>query len=316
MGVKTRIEWADATVNPITGCSPVSEGCEHCYAKRRAETQLKGKFGYPADDPFRVTWHPEKLDRLRTWVKPRRIFMVSMGDIFHPDVDPEWVSRIWLEMNYARHHFFLILTKRAHRMREVLSSIPAPWILPDVGSWAPRPSLLDVPLPNVGLGVSVENQARADERIPLLLKIPAAMRFISVEPMLGPVDIHPADDFSDRGHGPSFLSPSCNAAQWPGLDWVICGGETGPEARPLHPVWVRSLRDQCRRAEVPFFFKSWGAWGKEALNPTRHVAVDGTTVPPGEGGWACRKMGPRKAGRILDTETWSQVPEIAKMPDE
>jgi len=226
----TKIEWADVVWNPVTGCSPVSEGCEHCYAQRMAK-RLAGRFGYPKDEPFRVTFHEDRIEEPLYWKKPRRIFVCSMGDLFHRAVRVNEQCEVFDIMRTEQRHEFLVLTKRARNMAsfiEYYKSIGNFW-----------------PYPNVWLGVSVENQKRADERIPELLKIPGAQRFVSIEPMLGPVsisgcleEINDADGFSQRG-----------------LDWVIVGGETGPNARPMHPDWARSIRDQCRVAGVPFFFK-------------------------------------------------------------
>ena len=256
----TKIEWATESWNPITGCTPVSEGCEHCYARRMAQ-RLKGRFGYPEDDPFRVTFHPDKLDQPLHWKKPRMIFVCSMGDLFHKDVPHHTyienevpVNHIYITAKRCPQHIFLILTKRPKVMKSFFSWITA------FGGKIPD---------NLWLGVSVENQQRADERIPILLQIPAAKRFVSIEPMLGPINI--------RKIGP--VPPSFN---WEiarnGLDWVIIGGESGPGARPMHPNWPRSVRDQCQAAQVPFFFKQWGGVNKKS------------------------------AGRLLDGREWNEKP--------
>ncbi len=216
MGI-SKIEWCDKSWNIITGCSPISEGCQNCYAKRMAY-RLKGRYGYPKDDPFRVTFHPDRLDEPLHWKKPSRIFVVSMGDIFHDDVDGFCLSAIWSIIERAYWHTFLILTKRPERWKRLTPPLP--------------------PYKNIFFGVSIENQQTADERIPILLQIPAAKRFVSVEPILGSVNLGKLSD--------------------PNIGWVICGGETGPKARPMHPDWARSLRDQSKVAGVPFFFKSMG----------------------------------------------------------
>ncbi|GAG05438.1 unnamed protein product, partial [marine sediment metagenome] len=170
----TKIEWASESWNPITGCTPISEGCANCYAKKMAQ-RLKGRFGYPEDEPFRVTFHPDKLDQPLKWRKPRHIFVVSMGDLFHPGILWSDNQEIWEIMAKCPQHTFMILTKRVERMRIFLTE--------DLNYKLP------LPLPNVYLGVTAENQQRADERIPILLQIPAAKRFVSIEPMLGPVDL-------------------------------------------------------------------------------------------------------------------------------
>ena len=209
----TKIPWADEVWSPVTGCSPVSDGCKNCYARRMAQ-RLKGRFGYPEDNPFRVTFHPDRLDRPARWTRPRRIFVCSMGDLFHKDVRPEHIDRVFEVMTRdAPHHTYMLLTKRPQRIT--------------AGRWDPN-------WKNIWLGFSVENQPTADERIPVLLRIPAAVRFVSYEPALGPLE--PKFGF--------WLSH---------LDWFIAGCESGPGRREANIDWFRSVRDQCLASEVPFF---------------------------------------------------------------
>jgi len=249
----TKIEWADEVWNPVTGCTPVSEGCENCYAKRMAN-RLRGRFGYPVDDPFRIAFHPDRLDQPLRRRKHRRIFVCSMSDLFHENVPLDYQMRIFERMSRAKQHIFIVLTKRPQNMLQFARDCGLiPW------PFTPPPPMMATPSgviwpENVWPGASVENQKRADERIPILLQIPAAVRFVSIEPMLGPLEI----------------------SAFPGLDWVIVGGETGPGARPMHPDWVRSVRDQCQEAEVPFFFKQWGGW---LLNYWREISG---TPPKGQ----------------------------------
>ncbi len=174
----TKIPWATETWSPITGCTPVSPGCANCYAAKMAK-RLRGRFGYPQDEPFRVTFHPDRLDQPLRWQKPRRIFVVSMGDLFHEDVSRDWLTKVFQTICYAEQHTFLALTKRPLWMIDFLHYAQGglPFQAP---VW---------PLPNLWLGTSVENQATADERIPYLLRCPAAVRYVSYEPALGPVDI-------------------------------------------------------------------------------------------------------------------------------
>ena len=222
MADNSKIEWTDATWNPITGCTPVSEGCEHCYAARMAK-RLAGRCGYQKVKPFGVTVHQDRFDEPKHWRKPRRVFVCSMGDLFHEDV-PKWtIVDLLRVMRVCECHTFMLLTKQPKRAQEVLS-------------WAMEHDLYCWPLPNVWLGVTAENQRRAEERIPILLQIPAPVRFVSVEPMLGPVNLY----------------------GW-SVDWVICGGETGPGARGVSYQWVSVLKYQCADRGIPFFFKSWGA---------------------------------------------------------
>lgn len=260
MGANSKIEWTDATWSPVTGCTPISAGCQNCYAARMAK-RLAGRCGYPADEPFRVTFHPERLDEPLHWRKPRRVFVVSMGDLFHKDVPFGWTTHVFDAIRDCQKHTFQILTKRPERMEEFFNGR---------GGWRYGP-----PPYNVWLGVTVENQDTADERIPLLLRCPAKVRFLSCEPLLGPVAIrvtrhhdHPSGDPTLWWETYDYpLSGFCSTKQggwtdpnYPRIHWVIAGGESGPNARPSHPDWFRSLRDQCAAAGVPYFFKQWGAW--------------------------------------------------------
>jgi protein gp37 len=237
MSYRSRIEWCDATWNPVTGCTPVSAGCQNCYAKRMAGRFPKlhhyGPMAGTCAAFHHIVFHPERLDQPLHWRKPRRIFVCSMGDLFHEDAIETYHPRIWEAMGAAYWHTFMILTKRPKRMRAALS---------DTG-WL-RPTLMNMGTSDpatwkhVWLGVSVEDQATAEERIPILLRIPAAKRFVSVEPMLGPVGLN------------MIWGP------WKSeLDWVICGAETGPHKRRMELAWARDLRWQCAAAGVPFFFK-------------------------------------------------------------
>lgn len=232
----TKIPWADEVWNPVTGCTPISEGCQNCYAKRMSN-RLRGRFGYPEDEPFRVTLHPDRLDQPLRWRKPRRVFVCSMGDLFHDAVPETFQGVIWSIMQMCPQHTFLILTKRAQLMLFRLER----YVLPLTGE-----------LDNVWLGVTAENQQRADERIPVLLQIPAAVRFVSLEPLLAGVDV--------RGLLCTLNAYSIYEAR-AGIDWVIVGAETGPGARPMDNDWARSIRDQCRSAGVPFFMKAISGGG-------------------------------------------------------
>jgi protein gp37 len=235
---KTKIEWTDQTWNPVTGCTKISEGCAHCYAERMSK-RLAGRCGYPeASHNFDVTLHPDRLDEPLHWRKPRRVFVVSMGDLFHEDIPDSFILEVFRVMGRqnTRQHTFQVLTKRPGRMKE--------WISEYIVDRDGKPD----PFPNIWLGVTAENQERANERIPTLLQIPAAVRFVSVEPMLGPVDL-------SEWINPQGATARDDPARYSLLDWVICGGESGPDARPMHPDWARSLRDQCQMAGVPFFMK-------------------------------------------------------------
>ncbi|MEN6507141.1 MAG: phage Gp37/Gp68 family protein [Planctomycetaceae bacterium] len=267
MGANSKIEWTDATWNPVTGCTPISAACDNCYAARMAK-RLAGCCGYPADDPFRVTLHPELLDEPRRWRRPRRVFVVSMGDLFHKDVPFGWATHVFDVIRDCPKHTFQILTKRPGRMEEFFNGR---------GGWRYGP-----PPDNVWLGVTVENQATADERIPMLLRCPAKVRFLSCEPLLGPVNLRLATPCDRRCNEYDYAE--CPGTNGPCImqcrvEWVIAGGESGPNARPSHPDWFRSLRDQCAAAGVPYFFKQWGSWAPgnygSKLNPAQGIYRDG-----------------------------------------
>lgn len=266
MGDKSRIEWTDATWNPVTGCTRVSEGCRNCYMARTVP-----RFG---QDPWTVVLHPDRLEQPLRWKRPRRIFVNSLSDLFHEDVPDEFIGKVFVTMARATRHTFQVLTKRPDRMLKLLD---------DATLAFPCGMIAGDALPNVWLGVSIENQQTADERIPLLLQTPAAKRFISAEPLLGPIDLGQVNnpglaegqDFIDslRGFawtctGPDYVD-TCGIGV--GINWVIVGGESGPGARPMHPDWARSIRDQCQAAGVPFFFKQWGEWAPPTAPIKRYV---------------------------------------------
>lgn len=250
MGDKSKIEWLDggASWNPITGCTPISEGCANCYAKTMAETRLRGMFGYDKEDPFKVTFHEDKLDQPLKWKKPRKIFVCSMGDLFHEDVPTGLIIDIFGVITGSDQHSFLILTKRPERMKGFMEYINR---------------FRTTPLKNVWLGVTAENQRTADERIPILLDTPAAKRFVSVEPMLEQIDLNLFGNrrcgYVDKVQHIPGLVPSLVPVSF--IDWVICGAETGQNARPMDLKWARDLRNQCSEANVPFFFKKAGPIG-------------------------------------------------------
>jgi protein gp37 len=241
---KTTIEWADEVWNPTTGCTKVSQGCKNCYAERIAN-RFWGERKFTD-----VQCHSERVLQPLHWRKPRRIFVDSMSDLFHPSVPAEFIHDVFSSMiGYGNtRHTFMILTKRPERMFEVLTS--------EMFTFWHRQDANDHVKNHVWLGVSVENQQTADERIPLLLQTPAAVRFVSVEPMLGPVDLDP----TCRG----FFGTLPNQ---PGIDWVICGCESGTGARPMELDWARSLKDQCVEAGVAFFLKQAVIGGKLVKMP-------------------------------------------------
>ena len=368
MGDKTKIEWSDATWNPTTGCDRCSPGCDNCYALGvAARLKAMGQANYQNDgDPrtsgpgFGVTCHPHMLDIPLRWKRPRRIFVNSMSDLFHPDVPDGFIVAVWEVMRQSPQHTFQILTKRPTRMASWVkrwhdvtgedlmpklargpeatrAAHPSPkgqlWAdyLVHIGEppdgytyptfdWmnGPLRMMPTTPLPNVWLGVSIENDTYS-WRANHLRNTPAAVRFISAEPLLGPL-------------------PSLDLT---GIDWLIVGGESGPNARPMHPDWVRDLRDRCNGDfacsgsadgehrsstcscpcdDVAFFFKQWGAWApiEDDLNGTigRWVGPNGSTYStPGtlaDERELMSRFGKHAAGRELDGRTWDEIPEVSR----
>ena len=314
----TKIEWADATWNPITGCSVVSPGCTNCYAMKLAGTRMKhhwSRAGLTDDTKGGPVWNGNVwfnerwLDQPLHWRKPRRIFVVAHGDLFHENVLDDWIDRVFAVMELAPQHKFIVLTKRSGRMRDYFGDIHARraaiWTqIADIGSARDlgRPVGNFLPLPNVWLGVSVEDQARADERIPDLLDTPAAVRWVSAEPLLAAVNF-----WSDANY-PLPSGGTGSAFDWgKGVNWVVAGGESGPNARPMHPDWARSIRDQCEAAGVPFFFKQWGEWAPQNTDfdpDCKYVAQDGEFVDEGDPGYCesayMLRIGKKAAGAMLD----------------
>lgn len=368
----TKIEWADATINPVVGCSHCSPGCDNCYAERFAarlarNPKTAGKYKGVVDENGKWTGKinsnfSEKMYPHRVPGKRKKVFVGSMTDIFHPNYPADNRDEIFASI-LADHiftnghgHTFIILTKRPQAMAKYFAASPDTllrrwgragngWIIVGDGDsetfeeyadgqtipqkmTSPRDNLRQDylwPLPNVWLGVTVCNQAEADAKIPLLLQTPATVRFVSVEPCLGPVDLghlswNIIDSTAEKNAltGKTWIQGNCGESsqtlQGNRLDWVICGGETGPGARPMHPDWVRSLRDQCQGARVPFFFKSWGEWVTENQSPEDIVLPGHSTIPHG---WQGRKyeesvyrVGKRRAGRLLDGVEHNEFPEV------
>lgn len=234
MSQGSTIEWTEATWNPVTGCTKVSAGCKHCYAERMAmRLKAMGKPQY--ENGFELTLQPEMLDRPRSWKTPKVIFVNSMSDLFHEKVPLSYLKQVFQVMNECPQHTFQVLTKRPHIAAKYKAHL----------QWSD----------NIWIGTSVEN-AKTVPRIHELTKIPARVRFLSVEPLLGPIPRLPLSR----------------------IDWVIVGGESGPQSRPIDAEWVRVIRDRCLRYKVPFFFKQWGGTNK------------------------------KKSGRILDGCTWDEMP--------
>jgi protein gp37 len=245
MSDHSRIEWTDATWNPVRGCTKISPGCAHCYAETFAE-RFRGVPGHPYEQGFDLRLVPEKLPDPLRWTRPRMVFVNSMSDLFHEGVPDEYILKVAHVMQVAGWHTFQVLTKRATRLRELLNT----------------KLRFAAALPNVWWGVSVENRRHGLPRIDQLRQAPAAVRFLSIEPLL--------EDLA--------------TLNLKGIHWVIVGGESGHGARPMQPAWVRAIRDQCRAAKVPFFFKQWGGVrksqaGRELDGRTYGETPDRMTVP-------------------------------------
>lgn len=279
MSDNSKIEWTDATWNCVTGCTKVSPGCDHCYAETFAE-RWRGVPGHHFENGFDITLRPERLEQPLRWKRPRRVFVNSMSDLFHKDIPDDFILQVFAVMAVTPRHTYQVLTKRHGRMRSLLSRANFPeqvralaWSLD--GHSARR---VQWPLPNVHLGVSVENQQWAEIRVPALMQTPAAVRFLSCEPLIGPVDLGIGDPHQGHESDDVFGWPRpriCLDCSDPdgedsivhfrrepdacGISWVIVGGESGPGARPMSARWARTLVRECQSAEVPVFVKQLGS---------------------------------------------------------
>ena len=347
MSDKSNIAWTDSTWNPVSGCAKISSGCKHCYAERewprfygREEVRITLTHGPMVDGrritevlgkrPFtQVLCHEERLGLPLRWKRGRKIFVNSMSDLFHEDVPDSFIDKVFAVMALTPQHTFQVLTKRPERMLQ--------WFDPGVDNrghavgeamgaltQGKDPGLPDWPLPNVWIGVSVEDQEAADERIPTLLKTPAAVRWVSSEPLLGPLDLEPWLDperacercdaschdcphskavycDADCHHGDPVHAP-CT------LDWVVVGGESGPRARPMHSGWVCSILQQCREARTPVFVKQLGA---AYSDPENGVAGRGLRVHPDAQVLVSRRL-QHRAG--ADPSEWSANLRVREFP--
>lgn len=250
MAEKSAIEWTDATWNPVTGCTKISAGCDNCYAERFSE-RFRGTPGHPFETGFDLTLRPARLEQPLTWREPRMIFVNSMSDLFHKEIPKQFIEKVFDTMERAHWHTFQVLTKRSSLMRNFLKQRYGSGCAPA----------------HIWCGVSVEDGTKIS-RLRHLQDSPAGIRFLSIEPLIGPT-------------GPLDLA---------GIDWVIVGGESGPRARPMNPEWVRNIRDQCKAAHIPFFFKQWGG------------------------------QRPKSGGRTLDGREWSEfpstIPEVVRIAAE
>jgi len=366
VGDKSKIEWTEASWNPVLGCSKVSPGCQNCYAVQQSfRNEQMGSQAYSGltvlhpnnirDWSGKVTCLEDRLEIPLRWKRPRKIFVNSMSDLFHKDVPDEFICDVFniirrsnneQQIRGVGYHVFQILTKRPDRMADLVSRLRFDNKNNGRGVFLDEtPSTVTAypiirSLPNVWLGTSVENQATADERIPYLLQTPAAVRWLSCEPLLGPVDLTIQDGtVGDNRYNQFVLKqafgdprelwacPKCEGTRYRetdpvadfcksckgtgvGIDWLVCGGESGPKARPMHPDWARGLRDQCKQANVPYFFKQWGEYG-----PTENGLLlgkpNGSTIKVytgfGEGNLMTLR-GKANAGRQLDGVEHNEYP--------
>jgi len=335
----SKIEWTNETQNPFVGCTKVSQGCQNCYALPMAVrnahnhklpnevreaylsviTKVNDKWQWNGKTAFIES----ALYKPLSWRKPRMVFLVSMGDLFHENNSFTNINKVFNAIAFSPQHTFQILTKRPERMLQYFTEDhynEQELVLQEIDG---KP--IEWPLKNLWLGVTAENQEQADKRIPILLQIPAAVKFVSIEPMLGNIKLDKGFDYGDEIAinyltGEYWTSPRDEeGGKGPKLDWVICGGESGSKARPMHPDWVRSLRDQCKTANTPFFFKQWGEWVD-----SMHIESPYSTF-----GWVDKnepaqifesggelnkelvfKVGKKKAGHLLDGEEYHQFPVV------
>ena len=267
----SKIEWTNETWNPTTGCTKVSPGCAHCYAESLTK-RYAGAPGWPAEfKPWtpanaaeNVVLHPDRLDAPLRWKTPRMVFVDSMSDLFHENIPDDYIDKIFAVMALTPPHTYQVLTKRPERMREYMAGVPNARVAEAVMAFG-APYGVNWPLPNVWLGVTVENQRWADERIPILLSTPAAVHFLSCEPLLGPISLvrigglqGPYDDWLRGEVREVIMGEEGVYARFKGLQWVIVGGESGPKHRPFNPDWARGIVEQCSNAEVACFVKQMG----------------------------------------------------------
>jgi len=361
MGETSGIAWTDATWNPWIGCTKISPACANCYAERERAVKALGVEwgkGKPRHRTSADNWRePFRWDRKCAKEGRRmRVFCASLADVFDEEVPDAWRDEVFATMALTPNLDWLVLTKRAAKMREYIESLGRDWVLrlskainrsdamirasDSPGRLTPR-----WPLLNVWLGVTAEDQPRADDRIPDLLATPAAKRFVSCEPLLGAVDLKHLDPkpFGAKANalsGKWAWTDGPIRTETPALDWVIVGGESGPKARPMHPDWVRSLRDHCAAARVPFFFKQWGEWSPVFMEEDEEgrfgaaYSIDGCGAPDalhkpdqeclfwqdgdlvhwpevtGRSAIGARRTGRKAAGNLLDGRQHREVPSV------
>ncbi len=340
MSANTNIEWCDHTFNPWTGCMKVSPGCDGCYAEawsKRAGAKV-GKWGpgAPRVRTSATNWKlPLKWEAAAAAFqvehgRRQRVFCASLADVFDNEVDPQWRYELFNLILSTPSLDWLLLTKRIGNAARMIDET-----LPASMKALPADCPVSWPWPNVWIGATIVNQEEADRDIPKLLQVPAAKRFLSMEPLLGAVDLQKLHLTSGYGAGPCtgcgsstyidalsgkcYCDNGCDGPRFPRLDWVIAGGESGPAARPSHPDWYRSLRDQCEDGGVAFLFKQWGEWApRDQWNPRAGKAqlavkldgrlIDEHTTPEDVGAHRLERVGKAAAGRDLDGRTYDEIP--------
>lgn len=320
---QTSIEWTQKVWNPTVCCDKVSAGCKNCYAEvmhKRLMVMQPKKYS----KPFLTGAMPYEPDLLKplSWKKPVRIFANSMSDLFHKDIPFGYIDKVFAIMACCPQHTFQILTKRPERMKQYFSTMITTsmirWknlayeltgqLIAEEGEW-------EFPLPNVWLGTSVEDQATADERIPHLLQVPAAIRWLSCEPLLGQINLRL---FSGHVLNHKLDHLAAGKGKDSGIHWVVTGGESGHKARPMHPDWPRNLRNQCKDAKIPFFFKQWGEWAPSNLfadgksRDCKGARSDGSIGSAFGAKEILVKVGKNKSGRLLDGKEHNEYPAISK----
>lgn len=332
-------KWWKWQWNPVSGCTPCSPGCQNCYAKRMSQNPRFAQVFNNTENPFAVTLHPERLLAPMQHKKPELVFVCNVSDLFNEAVPFDFINQVFAVMTLCPQHQFVIVTKREKRLAEYCNLGPkgadrAFAIMKYVESIGVKTkrfvhkyaASMSWPLPNVGLMVTVCNQDEADEKIPTLLSVPAAWRGVSYEPALGPVDFTHVK-FGNSLYMNTLLTQE-NRMETMGrvpdikaLDWIVCGGESGPNARPMNPKWARDVRDACVRAGVRYYFKQWGEWlpidmpweqfyPKSLASDECWVNYAGGSGYHGEEVWRMKRVGKKKAGRLLDGRTWDEMPEV------
>ncbi|WP_186095646.1 phage Gp37/Gp68 family protein [Burkholderia gladioli] len=326
MSENSKIEWTDHTFSPWMGCTKISHGCDNCYAEAMMDTRLHKVQWGPRGQRIRtsaanwrepVRWNAQHEKFFAAHGRRQRVFCASLADVFDNAVDPAWRVDLFQLIADTPNLDWLLLTKRIGNVRSMIESAAFSTVgTGALNMWLTQWAMTRTPPSNVWLGATIVNQEEADRDIPKLLAVPARVRFLSMEPLLGPVDLNQAlppfhCDTCDADYG----ALSAHASGTPiGIDWIIAGGESGPGARPAHPAWFRSLRDQCAEAHVAFFFKQWGQWAPGSNWPEdvpipsgERAYLDGQETDDNESVWS---VGKRAAGRLLDGRTHDEFPEI------